>query len=221
MSFGEFCTSLDSSILKIDFLDGVRLEAPPFILLQIKIRDRPVEGPVFAFLAVRDSAVPGDDVHHESPVSTPEGAVTFPEPEVRDSFFEQIHTVDGYLGRIYDTAAANGLLEDALFIVVADHGHTITGGHGGLTMRETNVTLAVAGKTVVPGGKLDSIARNRDVAAITLYALGIERPDHMTARIPANLFKDVKGEVRPFHKDVPDGFLSALAWILTLFTALF
>ena len=138
-----------------------------------------------------------------------------------DSFFEQIHTVDGYLGRIYDTAAANGLLEDALFIVVADHGHTITGGHGGLTMRETNVTLAVAGKTVVPGGKLDSIARNRDVAAITLYALGIERPDHMTARIPANLFKDVKGEVRPFHKDVPDGFLSALAWILTLFTALF
>ena len=45
---------------------------------------------LFAFLAVRDSAVPGDDVHHESPVSTPEGAVTFPEPEVCDSFFEQI-----------------------------------------------------------------------------------------------------------------------------------
>ena len=59
------------------------------------IRDRPVEGPVFAFLAVRDSSVPGDDVHHESPVSTPEGAVTFPEPEVCDSFFEQIiHVVE-------------------------------------------------------------------------------------------------------------------------------
>ena len=136
-----------------------------------------------------------------------------------DSFRKQIETVDGYLGRIYDAAGANGLLEDALFIVVADHGHTVSGGHGGITMRETNVTLAVAGKTVKAGSRLDKIARNRDVAAITLYALGIARPDHMTARIPANLFEGVKGEVRPFHKDVPDGLLSALAWIATLFTA--
>ncbi|MBQ9552151.1 MAG: alkaline phosphatase family protein [Clostridia bacterium] len=135
-----------------------------------------------------------------------------------EAFINQIEVIDGYLGRIYDTAESNGLLENALFIVVADHGHTRTGGHGGLTMRETNVTLAVSGKGVVKGSSLDSIARNRDVAAIALYALGIERPAYMTSRIPANLFEGVKGETRPIQNDWRDGILSRLSWILTLIT---
>lgn len=136
-------------------------------------------------------------------------------------FLQQIETVDGYLGRIYDTIESKGLMEDGLFIVVADHGHTPSGGHGGITMRETNVTLAVAGKTVVKGGKLDLDARNRDVAAIALYALGIERPDHMTSRLPGDLFEGVKGEIRPVTKDLKDKFISTFAWLVTLLTALF
>ncbi len=138
-----------------------------------------------------------------------------------DSFFAQIETVDGYIGRIYDAIDANGLMENGLFIVVADHGHATAGGHGGLTMRETNVTLAVAGKTVKSGGKMDADTRNRDVAAIALYALGIERPDYMTSRLPADLFKDVKGEIRPISKDISDWFISRFAWLVTLCTALF
>ncbi|MBQ6420548.1 MAG: alkaline phosphatase [Clostridia bacterium] len=135
-------------------------------------------------------------------------------------FFAQIETVDGQLGRIYDAIDANGLMEDGLFIVVADHGHTIKGGHGGLTMRETNVTLAVKGKTVVKGSMLDKSARNRDVAAIALYALGIERPEYMSARLPANLFEGVAGEKRPVTKDSGDFILSALSWIITLITGI-
>lgn len=137
------------------------------------------------------------------------------------TFFDQITLVDGYIGRIYDTLEANGLMENGLFIVVADHGHTIAGGHGGLTMRETNVTLAVAGKTVCPGCEMDSVTRNRDVAAIALYALGIERPEYMTARLPSNLFRDVVGEPRSAKNDLADYFLSAFAWLLTLCTAMF
>ena len=138
-----------------------------------------------------------------------------------ESYIAQIETVDGYIGRIYDTLEANGLMENGLFIVVADHGHTIAGGHGGLTMRETNVTLAVAGKTVKAGGKMDSDTRNRDVAAIALYALGVERPEYMTARLPANLFKDVVGETRSAKNDLADYILCRFAWLLTLCTALF
>jgi len=138
-----------------------------------------------------------------------------------DEYLEQIETVDGYLGRIYNAIEGNGLMEDGLFIVVADHGHTLSGGHGGLTMRETNVTLAVKGKTVVSGGNMDAITRNRDVAAIALYALGIERPDYMTARLPADLFEDVTGEFRFIKNDFADVIVSSLAWILTLITALF
>ena len=134
-------------------------------------------------------------------------------------FISRIETIDGYIGRIYDTIAEKGLMEDGLFIVTADHGHTVSGGHGGLTMRETNVVVAAAGKTVKAGGKLDLDARNRDIAAIALYALGIEKPDHMTARIPCDLFEGVNGEMRNNIKDPGDWILSRLAWIITLFTA--
>ena len=134
-------------------------------------------------------------------------------------FFAQIQTVDGYLGRIYDTLAANGLLDSSLIIVVADHGHTVAGGHGGLTMRETNTVVAVAGKTVVSGGKLDRDTRNRDVSAIALYALGIERPDYMSSRVPANLFTGVAGERRSVKNELADTILSKLAWLVTLCTA--
>ena len=138
-----------------------------------------------------------------------------------EEYIRQIETADGYIGRIHDAVERNGLLDDALFIVVADHGHTRNGGHGGLTMRETNVTLAVAGKTVVRGGAMDRDTRNRDVAAISLYALGVERPGHMTARLPANLFENTAGEKRPVKNDMLDAFVSTLAWCLTLFTAAF
>ena len=136
-----------------------------------------------------------------------------------EEYIKQIETVDGYLGRIYDAIEANGGMEDGLFMVVADHGHTFKGGHGGLTMRETNVTVALSGKTVVPGGKLDKTTRNRDIAAMTLYALGVDRPDSMTSRIPADTFTDVRGEMRPLHRDPLDAIVSALAWMCTLCTA--
>jgi len=137
-----------------------------------------------------------------------------------EEYFSAIREADGYVGRIYDAAERNGLMEDGLFIVVADHGHTVKGGHGRFSMRETNTTVAVAGKTVKAGGKMDADTRDRDVAAITLYALGIDRPDNFTARIPADLFNDVKGELRPNYRDVLDWFISAFMWLITLTTAL-
>ena len=134
-------------------------------------------------------------------------------------FFDQIKTVDGYIGRVYDALAENGLADSSLFIVVSDHGHTIRGGHGGLTMRETNTVVAAAGKTVVKGGQFDRDTRNRDVSAIALYALGVERPDYMSSRVPANLFNGVAGEKRSVKNEWADTILSKLAWIVTLCTA--
>ena len=134
-------------------------------------------------------------------------------------FFAQIRTIDGCIGKIYDTLEKNGLLDSSLILLVADHGHTVRGGHGGPTMRETNVTIAAAGKTVVAGGTFDRDTRNRDVAAIALYALGIERPEHMSARMPANLFNDVAGEKRSVKNEWPDTIISKLAWLVTLCTA--
>ena len=136
-----------------------------------------------------------------------------------EEYFNAIKKADDYLGRIYDAAERNGLLEDGLFIVVADHGHTVKGGHGRFSMRETKTTVAVAGKTVKDGGKMDAKTRNRDVAAITLYALGIEKPDNFTARVPAEVFGDVNGEKRPVFRDLLDWFISGVMWLVTLTTA--
>lgn len=135
-----------------------------------------------------------------------------------DEFLNQIETVDGYIGRIYDTIKSKGQLDDSLFIVVSDHGHTAEGGHGGVTMRETNVTVAVSGKGIVKGGKMDLITRNRDVAAIALHALGIKRPSYMTSRIPSHVFYDVAGQFRPIFKDWDDTVKSTKAWFKTIRT---
>ena len=112
-------------------------------------------------------------------------------------YADQIKTVDGYIGRVYDCMNSNGMLEDTLFIVVADHGHKAEGGHGGLSYDEAHVMLAVSGKTVIPNADMTFTTRNRDVAAIALYALGIAQPSYMTAVVPGNLFTGVNATMRP------------------------
>ena len=129
-------------------------------------------------------------------------------------YFDAIKTADERLGKIYDAVERNGLMEDGLFIVTADHGHKSTGGHGRFSLRESTTTFAAAGKTVVPGGKLDKTTRIRDIAAAALYALGVERPKDMSARIPADLFTDVKGERRSFFRDMLDGIISPIMWVV-------
>lgn len=133
-------------------------------------------------------------------------------------YFNQIHVVDAYIGQIYDAIIRNGLLDDSLIIVTPDHGHKAEGGHGRFSMRESLVTVAVAGKTVKKGGKMDFDTRHRDIAAITLFALGIPKPLDITARVPANLFNDYIGEIRPIHRDILDALISGVMWIYTLTT---
>ena len=103
-----------------------------------------------------------------------------------DQYYDAAEKADTYMGEIYDAAERNGLLKNGLFIVVADHGET-EDGHGGQTVEESSSILAVAGKSVNQV-VLNEDVRNRDVAAIALYALGIEQPENMTAVLPPELF---------------------------------
>ena len=133
-----------------------------------------------------------------------------------EEYMDAIAAADGYVGRIYDAVVRNGLAEDSLFIVTADHGHKKTGGHGRFSKRETLTTVAAVGKTVVQSDTLGSTARARDIAAITLFALGVDRPAQMSARIPPHLFAETKGEARSFYKDPLDGLLSPVMWLVTM-----
>ncbi len=123
---------------------------------------------------------------------------------------------DARIGRIYDCLQENGLLEDGLFIVTADHGHRATGGHGRFSKIESCSTIAVSGKTVVPGGTMDCDVKLRDIAAISLYALGVKPTEwSFSGRVPGNLFDGVKGQIRPCHGDIIDLLCGTFMWIYT------
>ncbi len=118
---------------------------------------------------------------------------------------QRIHEVDKLINDIHATTARAGIIEDTLFIVIADHGGTNNedggGKHGGWTDEEKLVTFAAAGKTV---NSAEIKEMNiRDLAATVLYALGIAAPDFdekgWTSQIPAGLFDD--GSVKPY-KDI-------------------
>ena len=125
-----------------------------------------------------------------------------------DQYYKAAAKADTCMGEIYDAAEKNGLLDKGLFLVVADHGET-AGGHGGQTVEESSVILAVAGNSV-NNVELNENVRNRDVAAIALYALGIEQPEHMTAVLPEELFGDW------VEKTTPAAEMDALAFFRRL-----
>lgn len=122
-----------------------------------------------------------------------------------EKHLERISEVDAFVGAIYGAVDAAGILDDTLFIVIADHGGTNPGtgkgSHGGWTDGEKYVTFAALGKTVRKGtvGQMNI----RDLAAIVLYALGLEQPEFCesgwTAQIPENLFSDPE---IPAYRDI-------------------
>ena len=103
-----------------------------------------------------------------------------------DEYFTAVRRVDMLVGRIYNAVVENGLMENGLFILVADHGES-KHGHGGNTLEESAAILAVTGQTV-NATAMDADVHNRDVSAIALYALGIAQPEQFVSSVPAGLF---------------------------------
>ena len=136
-----------------------------------------------------------------------------------DEYYEAAKTADTRLGNIYDAIEAKGLMKDSLFILVADHGET-DNGHGGQTKDESSAVLAVAGHSV-NAVELNEEARNRDVAAIALYALGIDIPEHFTATVPDELFGESRERtVDPNPMDTSEKIKYDLLYIFIRFANL-
>lgn len=75
-----------------------------------------------------------------------------------------------------------------LLVVVADHGGTPEGTHGGPSPDESNVICAFKGRTINPDYELSSSFTLCDACAVVLQALGIEKPAFMTGNVPAGFF---------------------------------
>ena len=101
---------------------------------------------------------------------------------------EAIKKIDVLIGKLYDAYVNKGWEDNTLFILVADHGHTYSGGHGGESDTEKFVTFAVAGnKGNVIKGTMGKFITH-DLAAVVMYALGVQQPSTWEGRVPENLF---------------------------------
>ena len=113
---------------------------------------------------------------------------------------DRITEVDKLVNDVYNAAAEAGILDETLFMVITDHGGYQTG-HGGWTDGEKYVTFGAVGK----GVKNNAIQEMniRDLAAIVLYALGIESPafeeQGWTSQIPADIWEDA---AIPKYRDI-------------------
>lgn len=117
---------------------------------------------------------------------------------------KRIAEVDVLINDVHSAAADAGIIDDTLFIVIADHGGTNPGNgqggsHGGWTDGEKYVTFAASGKGVKHG--IISEMNIRDLAAIVLYSLDIDAPEFdeqgWTAQIPDGLFDDA--DIPPYR----------------------
>ena len=113
-----------------------------------------------------------------------------------EKHLQRINEVDELVNDVYKAAETAGIIEDTLFIVIADHGGTPFDGngasHGGWTDAEKLVTFAATGKTV-QHCNIENM-NIRDLAAIVLYAFNIKAPEFdeqgWTAQIPEEMFAD-------------------------------
>ncbi|MDF2837281.1 MAG: hypothetical protein K0Q63_2921, partial [Paenibacillus sp.] len=107
-------------------------------------------------------------------------------------FYEQVQKADQYVGRIIQSLEEEGLMEDTLIILTADHGGTRAGSHGGSSPEEQTVFWAAKGKSIKPGTILSDEVNNVDTAAVVAHALRLDIPANWDAKIPVGLFQDKK-----------------------------
>lgn len=117
----------------------------------------------------------------------------------------RIHEVDGLVNDAYAAVNDAGIGDSTLFMVIADHGGTPFDGkgasHGGWSDAEKLVTFAAAGRGVQKC-RIEEM-NIRDLAAIVLYALGMDAPEFnengWTSQVPAGIFADA---ALPEYRDI-------------------
>ena len=106
-----------------------------------------------------------------------------------EEYLKAVEHADSLIGRVFDAYESAGILNDTLFVVTADHGG-IRNGHGTFTDTEKLVFLGVRGRGIEKSQI--GYARTKDIAAIVLYALGIDLPEYdpdgFSSQVPEGIF---------------------------------
>ena len=103
------------------------------------------------------------------------------------AYYERLHEVDGYVGRIVDAVREAGMMERTVFIVTSDHGG-IDHGHGGITLNELEAPFVICGKDIPANGEIKEAMMQYDVASVVLRLFGIDQPDFWRGKAPESIF---------------------------------
>lgn len=96
----------------------------------------------------------------------------------------EIAGLDADLGRLFDAFDAMGLMEDTVFVLLADHGeefgeHGLYGLHSHTLYQELiRIPLVVIGPGIPASRRVDGPVRQVDVAPTLLEFAGLEPPEH-------------------------------------------
>ncbi|MFJ5625278.1 alkaline phosphatase family protein [Peribacillus loiseleuriae] len=92
-------------------------------------------------------------------------------------FYEQIQKADQYVGQIVQTLEEEGLMDDTIIVLTANHGETRNGSHSGSSPEEQTVFFAAKGKSIKFGTVLSDV-ENVDTAAVVAHALRLDIPEN-------------------------------------------
>jgi len=101
-----------------------------------------------------------------------------------EQHLQAVRNVQGYAMDIF----AKYDPETTLFIVIADHGGTSNGHHGGSSDIQRNIVFGIRGKGLNPAAMEGFDFMPRDLAPIILMAMRIQIPKNMLGECPIGLF---------------------------------
>lgn len=103
-------------------------------------------------------------------------------------YYDCLHTLDGYIGRIVQAIKDAGIWEDTIVMLTADHGG-INKGHGGITLQEMEIPFVIAGKNVKQLGEFEESMMQFDTAATMAYVFRLKQPQVWIGRPMRQVFK--------------------------------
>ena len=107
---------------------------------------------------------------------------------VGHKYYNCLHTLDGYIGRIIQAIKDAGIWDDTIIMLTADHGG-INKGHGGITLEEVEIPFIIAGKNIKQSGEFQESMMQFDTAATIAYVFRLEQPQVWTGRPMKQVFK--------------------------------
>lgn len=110
-------------------------------------------------------------------------------------YYSSISKADSLIGKIISALEQNGMMDETLIMISADHGG-IGFGHGGETLDEIEIPLILYGKGVKKGYNIKEPVYIFDHAATAAFALGINQPEMWIGRPTLRAFQGYESQLQ-------------------------